>query len=64
VRSGELSGDVAVEIQEAIDRAERFVDGPQHNGGLAQLENAARAADRLGLADLSGALSELQESLR
>ena len=64
VRSGELTGDVAVEIQTAIDKAEQFVDGPRHTAGLAQLENAARAADRLGLSTLSGALDELQESLR
>jgi hypothetical protein len=64
VRSGQLTGDVAVEIQTAIDKAEQFVDGPQHTAGLAQLENAARAADRLGLVTLSGALDELQESLR
>jgi hypothetical protein len=64
VRSGLLTGDVAVEIQQAIDRAERFIDGPQHAAGLVQLENAVRASDRLGLDALAGALGELADSLR
>jgi hypothetical protein len=64
VRSGLLTGDVAVEIQDAIDRAEKFIDGPQHKAGLAQLQNAARASDRLGLDALAGALVELADSRR
>jgi hypothetical protein len=64
VRSGLLTGDVAVEIQEAIDRAERFIGGPQHAAGLVQLENAVRASDRLGLEALAGALVDLADSLR
>jgi hypothetical protein len=64
VRSGLLTGDVAIEIQEAIDRAERFIDGPQHAAGLVQLENASRASNRLGLDALAGALVDLADSLR
>jgi hypothetical protein len=64
VRSGQLTGDLAVEIQGAIDRAERFVDGPRHPAGLAQLDNAARASARVGLDALAGALSQLADSLR
>lgn len=63
VRAGLLAGDRATEIQEAIDRAERFVDGPRHSAGLVQLRNAARAADRAGADALADALTELRRSL-
>ncbi|NED98397.1 hypothetical protein G1H11_24150 [Phytoactinopolyspora alkaliphila] len=63
VRAGLLAGELATEIQEAIDRAERFTDGPQHRAGLAQLDNAARTAERAGLDALAEALTKLRQSL-
>ena len=63
VRAGLLTGEPAAEIQEAIDRAELFIDGPRHSAGLVQLRNAARAADRAGADALADALTELRLSL-
>jgi hypothetical protein len=64
VRSGDLAGDLALEVEEAIDLAERFADGRQNRAALAQLDNAARWTGQAGLDALSQALTDLADSLR
>jgi hypothetical protein len=64
VRSGDLGGDLALEVEEAIDLAERFAAGRQHRAALAQLDNAARWTGQAGLDALSQALTDLADSLR
>ncbi|TDC50388.1 hypothetical protein E1212_15250 [Jiangella ureilytica] len=63
VRDGLLTGELAIELAEAIDRAEEFLDGPRHHAALVQLRNAARAADRAGAVALAAAVTELRRSL-
>lgn len=64
VRAGTLDGSKAKNIAKAIDKAERFADGPQRRAAIAQLENAARDAGKVNLTALSEALQDLADSLR
>jgi hypothetical protein len=64
VRSGELSGDLATELGDNLNNAEKLAGGKQNRAAIALLENVVRRAGEAGLDDLAQAASELLDTIR